>query len=254
MQGRVALITGGGGGIGAATAALFCAQLGKVLIVDRDAAALEQQANLIRERIPGAAVECFVADVTDAAQALAAVARAVEVFGTLDTLVNNAAVRYLGAVAAADVGQWEKVLSVNVLGAVNMCKAALPELRRAGGASIVNVSSTYALVGRKDFGAYDASKAALLSLTRTLAFEEAAFDIRVNAVCPGGTLTPYTVGRAQARGVAEEELRAQAKADTLQKRWGEASEIAYPILWLASREASFVTGAVLPVDGGTAIM
>ena len=84
--------------------------------------------------------------------------------------------------------------------------------------------------------------------------EEAAHGIRVNAVCPGGTLTPFTVGRAQARGVAEAELRGQAKSDTLMRRWGEADEIAYPILWLASDEASFVTGATLAVDGGTSIM
>ena len=116
------------------------------------------------------------------------------------------------------------------------------------------MSSTYALVGRKDFGAYDATKAALVSMTRTLAWEEASHGIRVNAVCPGGTLTPYTVGRAQARGLDEETLRGQSKADTLLKRWGQEREIAYPILWLASDEASFVTGAVLPVDGGTSIM
>ena len=232
----------------------------KVLIVDRDGTALERCLGLLRERLAndqggkGAVISGFVADVTEPREAAAAVNEAMRVFGALNVLVNNAAVRYLSTVATADVAQWEKVLAVNVLGAVNMSRAALPRLREAGSAAIVNVSSTYALVGRGEFAAYDASKAALLSLTRSLAFEEAAHGIRVNAVCPGGTLTPFTVGRAQARGVAEAELRGQAKSDTLMRRWGEADEIAYPILWLASDEASFVTGATLAVDGGTSIM
>jgi 2-hydroxycyclohexanecarboxyl-CoA dehydrogenase len=254
MQGRIALITGGAGGIGAATAELFCAQQAKVLIVDRDAGALQQQVETIRGRVSTAAIESYIADVTNPAEAAAAVSHAVKTFGALNVLVSNAAVRYLSSVADADTVQWEKVLSVNLLGAVNMSKAAMPELRRSGNAAIVILSSTYALVGRRDFGAYDASKAALLSLTRTLAFEGAGHGIRVNAVCPGGTLTPFTVGRAKGRGASEADLRREAKPDALLKRWGEAFEIAYPILWLASNEASFVTGATLAVDGGTSIM
>ena len=179
-----------------------------------------------------------------------AVARTEAAFGALHVLVSNAAIRYLSPIADADPARWDALLAVNVRGAVHAAKSALPLLRRQLGSSIVIVSSTYALVGRKDFGAYDATKAALVSMTRTLAWEEASHGIRVNAVCPGGTLTPYTVGRAQARGLDEETLRGQSKADTLLKRWGQEREIAYPILWLASDEASFVTGAVLPVDGG----
>ena len=254
MQGRVALITGAAGGIGAATAELFCAQQAKVLLVDCDAAALDAQLTSIRYRVPGAMIESHAADITDEVEAAGAVALAVKMFGQLNVLVNNAAVRYLSPVADADLKHWETVLAVNLLGAVKMSKAAMPELRRSGNASIVNLSSTYAQVGRKDFGAYDASKAALLSLTRTLAFEGAEHGIRANAVCPGGTLTPFTMGRARGRGLSEAELRGQAKADTLLKRWGEASEIAYPVLWLASNEASFVTGAILMVDGGTSVM
>ena len=254
MQGKITLVTGGGGGIGAATAELFCAQQAKVLLVDCDAAALAKQAEAIAARIPGAVISICVADVTSAHDTAAAVAKAVELFGGLTTLVNNAAVRYLSSVLDADLAQWEKVLSVNLLGAVTMSKAAIPELRRSGNAGIVNLSSTYAEVGRRDFGAYDASKAALLSLTRTMAFVEAAHGILVNAVCPVGTLTPFTVGRAKDRGLNESDLRGQAKGDTLQKRWGEAIEIAYPVLWFASNEASFITGASLMVDGGTSIM
>lgn len=254
MEGRIALITGGAGGIGGATGELFCAHGGKILLADTDGDALGRMAALIRQRIPGAAVTTCVADVTKADDAARAASQAVADFGLLSVLVNNAAIRYLGAIADADTARWETLFAVNVLGAVNLCKAALPELRRHAGASVVNVASTYGVVGRKNFGAYDASKAALISLTRTLAFEEAAYGVRVNAVCPGGTLTPFTIGRGAARGRSEDELRAETKADTLLQRWAEEKEIAYPIMWLASTEASFVTGASLMVDGGTSVM
>ncbi len=113
----------------------------------------------------------------------------------------------------------------------------------------MTVSSCYGVRGRAGFAAYDASKAALIAVTRSLA-AEAAPQVRANAVCPGGTLTPFTVGRAAARGRSEDQMRAEPKADSLLKRWAEPREVAYPILWLASDEASYVNGAVLMVDGG----
>lgn len=250
MAGRIALITGGAGGIGAATGELFCAQGAQVMLVDRDIGLLDSMAAEIRHKVPGARLEVCGADVADAEQASAAVRQAVARFGALNVLVSNAAVRYLNPVVDADPAEWHKLLSVNLMGAVNFSKAALPELRKQVGASVVIVSSTYALTGRQRFGAYDASKAALLSLMRTLAAEEAGYGIRVNAVCPGGTLTPFTIGRGRARGRSEDQLRSEAKPDTLLKRWAEAKEIAWPILWLASAEASFITGASLLVDGG----
>jgi len=136
------------------------------------------------------------------------------------------------------------------MGCANCCKAALPQLRKSGGAGIVNVSSVYGVVGRAGMGQYDATKAAILALTRALAVEEARYGIRVNAVCPGSTLTPFTLGRAKTRGMSEEELKANGAAPSLLNRWAEPEEIAYPILWLASDEASFITGATLMVDGG----
>ncbi|MFM9885404.1 MAG: SDR family NAD(P)-dependent oxidoreductase [Burkholderiales bacterium] len=253
LAGKLALITGAAGGIGAATAELFCAEGAKVLLVDRDAAQLAECVAMIRIGQPQATVEAFVADIAVPDQAAGAVARACTLFGGLNVLVNNAAVRYVAPVATADPAQWEAVFAVNVLGAVNCCKVAIPALRAAGGAAIVNVSSAYAAIGRKHFGAYDAAKSGLLALTRTLAHEEAEHGVRVNAVCPGGTLTPFTIGRAASRGLTEAALRAQPNPDTLLARWAEAHEIAYPILWLASDEASFVTGASLMVDGGTSI-
>lgn len=240
MAGKVALITGGAGGIGAAVGALFCEHGAKVLLVDQ----------AIGERAPPPGLEVLTADVTKVADAKRAVAFALKKFGTVNVLVNNAAYRNTDTVADADAEEWRKVLETNVVGALNFCKAALPALRAAGKASVVNVSSCYAVRARKGFAAYDASKAALLALTRTLAVEEAEHGIRVNAVCPGGTLTPYTIGRARTRGRTEADLRAERKGDALLKRWAEPLEVAYPILWLASDEASYVTGATLMVDGG----
>ena len=232
LAGKAAIVTGGASGIGAAVVKLFLEHGAKVLIVDR-------------EKSDG-----LVGDVADPKTAKAAVALAVKKFGRLDVLVNNAALRNVDSLAEGNEQEWRKVLETNVIGALSFMRAALPELRKTGKASIVNVSSAYALRGRRGFAAYDASKAALLAMTRTAAVEEAGYGVRVNAVCPGGTLTPFTVGRAKQKGKTVSDLRREKKSDSLLGRWAEPIEIAWPILWLASDEASYVTGAVIPVDGG----
>lgn len=250
LAGKVALVTGAAQGIGLATAALFCAEGAKLVLVDRDAAALQSAEAEIRDAHPGTQVETLAADVTDTKAAERATAIAVEALGGLHVLVSNAAVRDTGPIEGADLDAWETVLGTNVVGTVNFCRAALPALKRARNASIVVVSSCYAVRGRTGFAAYDASKAALLAVSRSLAAEGAPHGIRANAVCPGGTLTPFTVGRGKQRGRSEDDLRGERKADALLGRWAEPAEIAYPILWLASDEASYVTGSVLMVDGG----
>jgi 2-hydroxycyclohexanecarboxyl-CoA dehydrogenase len=254
LAGKVALITGGGGGIGAATAALFCAEGASVMLVDMDAGGLERTANSIREQSPAAGVEHMAANVADAQAAMKAVARCIEKFGRIDVLVNNASMRNYSALADATTQEWEAVVGVNVLGNANYSRAALPHLRKAGKGAIVNVSSCYAVTGRKGMGLYDATKAAMLAMTRTLAFEEVAHGVRVNAVCPGSTLTDFHVKRTQAAGKSVEELKTQRQTTSLIGRWADPIEIAYPILWLASDEASFITGTTLMVDGGLSIM
>ncbi|QJW83799.1 SDR family oxidoreductase [Ramlibacter terrae] len=250
MAGKVALVTGGGAGIGAATASLVCAEGGSVMLVDRDAAALERTARSLREGTPSARVDFVAADVTDAEAAQAVVRRCGEAFGRLDVLVNNAAMRNYAALADATPQEWQAVVGVNMLGNANYCRAALPLLRAAGRGSIVNVSSCYAVTGRKGMGLYDATKAAMLAMTRTLAFEESGHGVRVNAVCPGSTLTDFHVNRTTAAGRSVEELKMQRQDTSLLGRWADPMEIAYPILWLASDEASFITGTTLMVDGG----
>jgi 2-hydroxycyclohexanecarboxyl-CoA dehydrogenase len=220
------------------------------LIVDQEADLLEQTRRDIRAGQPRARIATLAADVTKPADAACMVEAAITKFGRLNVLVNNAAVRDTETVGKSTPDAWSRVFTTNVIGAVNCAKAALPALRTAKGASVINVSSCYALRGRKGFAAYDASKAALLAMTRSLASEEAEQGIRVNAVCPGGTLTPFTIGRARTRGRSEADLRSDRKADALLARWAEPKEVAWPILWLASDEASYITGATLMVDGG----
>ena len=254
LRDRVALITGGGAGIGAATGRLFCQEGAAVVLIDRDGASLEETARSIRDEVKGAKVAHYAADVADADEAVRAVAHGLAAFGRLDSLVNNAAMRNYASMAEATHADWKGVLDVNLIGAANYAKAALPELRRAGSGSIVNVSSCYAVTGRKGMGIYDATKAALLAFTRTLAFEEAAHGVRANAVCPGSTLTTFQLRRGEAAGKTAGELMGERKDNSLIGRWGTPEEIAWPILWLASGEASFVTGATLMVDGGLSIM
>jgi 2-hydroxycyclohexanecarboxyl-CoA dehydrogenase len=254
LEGKIALITGGGGGIGAATGRLFCAEGAAVMLVDFNGDGLAKTAAAIRKEIPDARVMTFTADVSDDAMAMEAVQKTLDTLEGLDVLVNNAAMRNYTAIADTTPAEWQAMVGVNLVGIANYCKAALPALRRSGRASIVNVSSCHAVMGRKGMGIYDATKAGILSMTRTLAFEEAEHGIRVNAVCPGSTLTEFHISRAEAVGKSVETLRTERQTTSLLGRWAEPHEIAAPILWLASDEASFITGATLMADGGLSIM
>ena len=188
------------------------------------------------------------------AEAARAVSRALDAFGQLDILVNNASMRNYSAIADASPAEWQAVVGVNLVGAANYCRAALPALRKSTRASIVNVSSCYAVAGRKGMGLYDATKAGMLAMTRTLACEEAPHGVRVNAVCPGSTLTNFHIAKAKAAGRASRLLKTERQTTSLLARWATPQEIAWPIIWLASDEASFMTGATLMVDGGLSIM
>lgn len=254
LAGKTALITGGGAGIGAATAALFCAEGALVALVDASGEALERTVAAMAAEYPDSKVVPLVADVADERRALEVVRQTVGTFGGLDVLVNNAAMRHYGAVADASSADWQAMVGVNLLGTANYSRAALPALRQSGRASIVNVSSCYAVTGRKGMGLYDATKAGMLALTRTLAFEETAHGVRVNAVCPGSTLTEFHVGRAQAAGRSVEQIKSERNNTSLIGRWATPQEIAWPILWLASDEAAYITGTTLMVDGGLHIM
>lgn len=253
LDGKVAVITGGAGGIGAATGQLFCEEGARVALVDLEGSPLAEVAQRIRALVPGSEVLEVAADLGTEDSAQAVVARVLERFGALDVLVNNAGVRAYEALADAQAATWQRILSVNLLSYAFLAREALPALRRSGRGAIVNVSSTHAVNPRAGMGQYDVAKAGILSMTRTLAFEEAPNRVRVNAVCPGLTLTPFHVARAMQAGRTEQDLRTEQVDHNMQRRWADAREVAYPILWLASDEASFCTASTLMVDGATRV-
>ena len=250
LEGKAALITGAAAGIGAAIAKLFCSEGAAVTLVDCDAAALASTCVAIAQQQPTARIAQFAADVADADAARAALAHALAAHGHLDILINNAAMRNYALLADASPQEWQAVAGVNLLGPANYCRAALPALRRSGRGAIVNVASCYAVTGRKGMGLYDATKAGLLALTRTLAHEEAAHGVRANAICPGPTLTDFHINKARATGQPIDQLALQRAHVTLLGRWATPIEVAWPALWLASDEAAYITATTLMVDGG----
>jgi len=251
---KTAIITGAGAGIGAATALLFCREGASVALIDTDPAALDRTLEAIKLALPHARLLVHTADVSHETEALAVVDKTLQAWGKLDILVNNASMRNYSALANATTAEWQAMVGVNLIGCANYAKAALPALRVSGKGSIVNIASCYAITGRKGMGLYDATKAAQLAMTRTLAFEEAAHGVRVNAVCPGSTLTDFHINKATAAGKDIEKLKTERQTTSLLGRWASPEEIAAPILWLASDEASFITGTSLMVDGGLSIM
>jgi len=248
FAGKVALITGGGNGIGAATCRAFAAAGARVAVLDRAAEAAERVAKEIAGR--GGHATAHAIDVADRGAFAAAAAEIAEAAGGIDILVNGAGTTVRRMIPDMSPEDWDRVIAVNLTGAFNGIQAVLPYMRRRGGGAIVNVAS---IAGQRiSFGGtanYSASKAGLLGLTRHAAYELAPDGIRVNAVCPGYTSTPMVMDRgmharrdpsAMARMVAREPM----------ERLGSPREIAEAILWLCSDAASFVTGEALAVDGG----
>jgi len=253
LAGKVALVTGGGGGIGEATAHLFWEEGAAVALVDNQHADLDEvMAGISRD---GQRLAAISADLSHEAEAERAVRETVKRFGKLDVLVNLAAVRApIGPVTNASVEDWQRIVGVNLLGIAYCCKFAIPEMIRAGGGSIVNVSSANALVPRPGWALYDATKSAILALTRDMACDHAAQGIRVNALCPGSVLTKFHIrNRAREQGVTYETAEAnmrEAAVGNLLQRYAEPREMAYAVLFLACSESSFATGSILRVDGG----
>jgi 2-hydroxycyclohexanecarboxyl-CoA dehydrogenase len=253
LQGKVAIVTGGAGGIGAATARLFCEEGAKVALVDQDGEAVATALAGIRAAVPGAELIDIVLDVGEETSAAVIVAETKRAFGRIDIVVNNAGIRSYEPLAEAKRETWERIIAVNLLSYASLSREALPELRAARG-NIVNVSSTHAFNPRAGMGQYDVTKAGIVSLTRTLAFEEAPHGVRVNAVCPGATFTPFHRKRAEALKRTQADIDREAETTCLMRRWADPREIAYPILWLASEEASYITAASLMVDGGRLVI
>jgi 2-keto-3-deoxy-L-fuconate dehydrogenase len=237
FQGLVAVVTGGASGIGAATARLLQKRGARV-------AALERHTDGVPDGV--LALRC---DVTDTSAVDAAVTEVVERLGGVDVLVNNAGIGAVGDVSQNDDAEWALVLDVNVMGVARVTRAALPHLRRSSHAVVVNTCSAVAFVGVRQRALYSASKGAVLALTLAMAADHAADGIRVNAVAPGTTDTPWVarlLESAEDPDAAAEALRRRQPIGRLVT----ADEVAYAIASLASPLAGSTTGTVLRVDGG----
>lgn len=241
LAGEVAVVTGAAMGLGQATALLFAEEGAQVVVGDVAVAEGEDTATQIRSR--GGQALFVDADVRRAADAERLVRAALEAFGRLDVLVNNAGVQVDADVLDTSEEQWDYVLDVNLKGTFFCSKYAIPHMRRQGGGSIVCISSLSGLVGNAKQAAYNASKHAVIGLARCMAIDHAGDGIRVNVVCPGSMQTPL------ADAIPPEKLAPYREAN-LFRRFADPIEVARAVLFLASNEASFATGSVLVVDGG----
>ena len=248
LDGKVAAVTGGASGIGEATVRLFVAEGARVAFADRDGARGSDLADRIGA--DGGEVLFVEARMERQAEAQAFIHRTVERFGRLHILVNNAAIRLYHTVEDASEESWDTIWGVNVKGYAFCAQAAIPPLRRSGKGSIVNIASNSAFIASCRAVQYDTTKAAVTGLTRAMARDHAEDGIRVNALCPGPTLTPFQRRRAAEAGRTLEQFREEFGRPTMLKRPAEPGEIAACVLFLASDEASYVTGACLFADGG----
>jgi len=247
LDGKVALISGAARGQGEAEARLFAAEGASVVLGDIRAELGQRVAGEIAAA--GGNAVFTELDVSREADWARAVGLAESTFGKLDILVNNAAIIGLEGIMETSVELWDRVIAVNQTGTFLGMRAAIPAMRRAGGGSIVNISSVLATMGSGNSASYTASKGAVTALTRTVSVELATEGIRVNAVHPGGVETPMAV---ECLGDDAEARRALVATHPM-GRIGEPGEIANGVLFLASDEASFVTGASLVMDGGNTV-
>lgn len=245
-----AIVTGGGSGIGRATAHRFAADGFAVVCADKDALSAARVANEVQDQ--GGVALAIACDVTDEAAVAAMVEESVVWTGRVDCVVANAGAMVEGGILALSLQDWRRALDVNATGAFLTARASLPHLRKTQGA-LVFTASTVALSGMKGVAAYSAAKGAVVALTRQLAADFAADGVRVNAVAPGAVRTPLSEAQFRARAETEaefEELLDQVIRRYPLTRWGRVDEIAEAIHFLATNRASWITGQIIPIDGG----
>lgn len=244
LQDKIAIITGAGAGIGAATAEVFVREGAKVVVADFNGDA----ANTVAEALGENAVGCKV-DVRSSAEVKAMVDLAVSTFGGLDIIVNNAGRGMIGTVETTGEDDWDDIVAVNLKGVYLCSKHAVPALRARGGGSIVNTASNIVTFGIKDRAAYVAAKGGVSALTRAMALDHADDNIRVNSVAPGVIWSNYY--DKMLKEVADPDAFVRGlKARSPMARVGQPEDIAKAILYLASDESSFATGSMMTVDGG----
>jgi meso-butanediol dehydrogenase/(S,S)-butanediol dehydrogenase/diacetyl reductase len=247
LQDKVCIITGGGSGIGRASALLFAQEGARLVIADKRPAFAQAVAEECGRK--GAAAIAVEVDVAKADEVQHMIARTLEQFGRLDVLVNNAGYGIPGSVVETEPEAWDALMAVNVRGVYLCSKYAIPAMKRTGGGTIVNTASVVATVGIADRAAYCASKGAVAALTRAIAIDHVHAGIRCNAVAPGTIDTPYfdeILGKSADPDATKKALAARQ----LLGRLGTPEEIAAGILFLASDESAFATGTILTLDGG----
>ncbi len=253
---KTAIVVGGGQtpgdtiGNGRATALTFAREGARVLVTDRDLASAQETVRMIEA--DGGEASAFEMDVSREEDCIRSVEHCIERYGRIDILHNNVGIGSGDASASRiEIDDFERILRVNLEGPLLMCKHAVPSMRASGGGAIINVSSIASIAGVTNMIAYKTSKAALNALTQSLALANARYGIRVNAILPGLINTPMAVeGISAARGLPKEQIIAERDRQVPLGKMGSAWDIANAALFLASEEAAFITGVLLPVDGG----
>jgi len=238
LQNKIALITGGASGIGAATARLFVQEGAKVVLADLN----EEKGKAFEAELKAQGAEAvFVkANITSEEEVASLFKQAIEAFGKVDIVFNNAGIGRVQPTHELDYSEWRNTVNVDLDGVFLVARESIREMLKAGGGTIVNTASMYGWVGSPGSAAYNAAKGGVINLTRSLALEYADQNIRVNALCPGFIDTP----------IIPEENKKELAAITPMKRLGQADEMATAVLFLASDDSSYMTGGSLIVDGG----
>ncbi|MDP6665935.1 MAG: SDR family oxidoreductase [Dehalococcoidia bacterium] len=251
LENKNAIVTGSGNGIGRAIAQRFASEGARVTVAELEEDAGRETVELIAQA--GGTAIFVQTDTSDSASVKAAVAAAIAAHGDIDLHVNNAAAFVFGKVEDVTHDDWMRVFGVNVIGYANCVREILPSMRRNKGGAIVNIASVSSYIAQPEFIPYNASKGAVAQLTRCLAMDLAEDNIRVNAVCPGSIRTRATDRHIASLGLDPDEAYTEFGKDSLMKRMGRPDEIAAGVLFLASDDASFMTGAHIVIDGGATI-
>jgi meso-butanediol dehydrogenase / (S,S)-butanediol dehydrogenase / diacetyl reductase len=248
LAGQVAIVTGGASGQGRATSILFAREGAQVVVGDINGNGAEETARLITRQEEGRAA-AVKADVSKADEVRNLVDTALSRYGRLDMLINNAGATLWKGIEDTSEEEWDRILDINLKGVFLGCKFAIPAMRRSGGGSIVNIASGAGLIGLPQHFAYCAAKAGVIHLTKSLALDHGRDNIRINCICPGAVLTPMLGEAIDLNDPAQRERTAKQSA---LGRIAEPEEIARVSLFLCTKDASFITGAAVPVDGGSA--